>query len=95
MNGSAVDTLADNEAIDAELFKTKTVYHSIPDIKKKIKLYKKGQYKLTKNISESKVIWMHESELSLKDIYVVTHFNPQRISVLERSFNPTLNHKFW
>lgn len=35
------------------------------------------------------------AELSPKDIYAVTHFNPQRISVLERILNPTLNHNFW
>lgn len=35
------------------------------------------------------------AELSPKDIYAVTLFNPQRISVLERILNPTLNHNFW
>lgn len=35
------------------------------------------------------------AQLSPKDIYAVTLFNPKRISVLERILNPTLDHNFW
>ena len=39
-------------------------------------------------------LWRGE-QLSPKDIYAVTLFNRERISVLERILNPTLPHQFW